>query len=280
MALIISISDSISSVVTSRRGAAGTFIVTESGDFITTEFGAFIIPESLACKSLDFDGVNESLISGTEAAFNIEWSTPFSIEMWVKIDTEITSFQTIFNTRGNNGIQIRRQKTNGRLFFELWGSAGTNTRIYANTNILLNKWYHLVSTSDGTGLQSGMEIYVNDVLQPKVTLGGNNINTGTMQNAATSLKIMNYGSQYVDGAVRGVRMWTNRVLNSTDVNTLWNGGIYNASPPHIPDLIANYDMSTAKWNTVEFDIADEFGSTAGLTSVNMEENDLINDCPE
>ena len=56
MALIISISDSISSVVTSRRGAAGTFIVTESGDFITTEFGAFIIPESLACKSLDFDG--------------------------------------------------------------------------------------------------------------------------------------------------------------------------------------------------------------------------------
>jgi len=279
MALIISISDSISSVVTSR-GAAGTFIVTESGDFITTESGAFIIPESLACKSLDFDGVNERLISGTEAAFNIEWSTPFSIEMWVKVDTEIPSFQTIFNTRGSNGIQIRRQKTNGRLFFELWGSSGTETRIYANINLSLNEWHHLVFTSDGTGQQSGMEIYIDSNLQPKVTLGGNDINTGTMQNAATSLKVMNYGSQYTDGAVRGFRMWTNRVLNSTDVNTLWNGGIYNASPLYISDLIANYDMSTAKWNTVEFDIADEFGSTAGLTSVNMEETDLINDCPE
>ena len=262
-----------------RSAPSADFIVTESGNKIITEFGAFVIPEADVCKSLDFDGVNERLITGTEAALNIEWSTPFSVEMWVKIDSEIPAFQSVFATRSGNGILVRRQRTNGLLYFELWGSSGTETRIYANTNVLLDKWYHMVFTSDGTGLQSGMEIYLNNSLQTKVNLGGNDISTGTMLNAATSMKIMNYTTQYADGKVRGVRMWTDRVLSAGDVNTLWNGGVYNASPPHIPDLVANYDMSTAKWNTVEFDIADEFGSTAGLTSQNMEETDLITDCP-
>ena len=239
------------------------------------------IPPLVACKSLDFDGVNERLISGTEAALNIEWSTPFSIEIWVKLDSTPIGFDTLFSTRYNNGIYIRRQKTTGYIQFLLYGNNGsvTLTGVTGNSILTTGDWHHLVFTSDGTGLDTGLEIYHNDVQLTKSS-AGNNVNTGTMLNASTYLTIMNYTSQYTDGRVRSVRMWTNRVLNSTDVNTLWNGGIYNASPPHIPDLIANYDMSTAKWNTVEFNIADEFGSTAGLTSQNMEENDLINDCPE
>jgi len=237
------------------------------------------IPRLVACKSLDFDGVNERLITGTEAALNIEWSTAFSIEMWVKLDTEIPAFQTLLTTRSGNGITIRRQRTNGLLYFELWGSAGTETRIYANTNIVLNQWHHLVFTSDGTGLQAGMEIYVNDVLQPKVNLGGNDINTGTMQNAATSMKVMNYTTQYADGKVRSVRMWSDRVLSAGNVNALWNGNTYNPSPPHPTDLIADYDMAAAVWNGLRFDVADGSGVTAGLTSENMEEIDLVDDCP-
>lgn len=237
------------------------------------------IPPLVACKSLDFDGVNERLITGTEAALNIEWSTPFSIEMWVKLDTEIPAFQTLLTTRSGNGITIRRQRTNGLLYFELWGSAGTETRIYANTNIVLNQWHHLVFTSDGTGLQAGMEVYVNDVLQPKANLGGNDINTGTMQNAATSMKVMNYTTQYADGKVRSVRMWSNRVLSAGNVNALWNANTYNPSPPHPTDLIADYDMASAVWNGLRFDVADGSGITAGLTSENMEEIDLVDDCP-
>ena len=237
------------------------------------------IPPLVACKSLDFDGVNERLITGTEAALNIEWSTPFSIEMWVKLDTEIPAFQTLLTTRSGNGITIRRQRTNGLLYFELWGSAGTETRIYANTNIVLNQWHHLVFTSDGTGLQAGMEVYVNDVLQPKVTLGGNDINTGTMQNAATSMKVMNYTTQYADGKVRSVRMWSDRVLSAGNVNSLWHGGKYNMNVPHPTDLIADYDMAAAVWNGLRFDVADKSAVTAGLTSENMEEIDLVDDCP-
>jgi hypothetical protein len=199
--------------------------------------------------------------------------------MWVKVDTEITSFQTIFNTRSSNGIQIRRQKTNGRLYLELWGSSGTETRIYANTNILLNQWYHLVFTSDGTGQQSGMEIYVNDVLQPKVNLGGNDINTGTMLNAATSLKLMNYATQYTDGRLRNLRMWTNRVLSAGNVNALWHNGKYRMTEPHASDLILKLDMADAVWNGSEFDVADQSGLTAGAVSENMEAEDLVDDCP-
>ena len=74
--------------------------------------------------SLNFDGVDQRLISGTETALNLEWSTPFTIEMWYKQDSEPTSFTSIFTTRGPNGILVRRQKTNGLLYFELWDCIG------------------------------------------------------------------------------------------------------------------------------------------------------------
>ena len=100
-----------------------------------------------------------------------------------------------------------------------------------------------------------------------------------MQNAATSLKVMNYTTQYVDGRVRSVRMWTNRVLSAGNVNALWNANTYNPNPPHPTDLIADYDMAAAVWNGLRFDVADGSGVTAGLTSENMEEDDLVDDCP-
>lgn len=233
----------------------------------------------VSCKSLDFDGVNERLITGTEAALNIEWSTPFSIEMWVKLDTELTSFTTLFTTRSGNGIMIRRQASSDRIYFELWGTTGTETRVYGNTGMSLGSWHHLVVTSDGTGLQSGLEIYLDDVQLTKGNLGANNISTGSMLNASTSLKLMNYQSQYADGRLRNVRMWTNRVLSAGNVNALWHDGKYRMTEPHASDLILKYDMADAVWNGSEFDIADQTGLTAGLVSENMEAEDLVDDCP-
>jgi hypothetical protein len=223
--------------------------------------------------SLNFDGVDERLISGTETALNLEWSTPFTVEMWYRQDTEPTSFTTMFNTRGPNGILMRRQKTNGLLYFELWGGSGTNTRIYANTNLALNEWHHLVFTSDGTGQQSGMEIYIDTDLQSKVTLGSNNINTDTMQNASTSLKLMNYITQYADGKLRSTRMWS-RVLSTDEINDLYNNNKYNPTTP-TTNLILDLDMEDSVWDGSKFSIADTSGQTSGVTSENMEFEDFI-----
>jgi hypothetical protein len=38
-------------------------------------------------------------------------------------------------------------------------------------------------------------------------------------------------------------------------------------------------MAAAVWNGLRFDVADGSGVTAGLTSDNMEEDDLVDDCP-
>ena len=237
------------------------------------------IPPLVACKSLDFDGVNERLLTGTEAALNIEWSTPFSIEMWVKIDSQSSTYAYIFKTRSPNGIIISRALSGGRVQFELNGTGGTNTIVQADSTMVFGSWHHIVVTSDGTGLQSGLEIYINDVQQIKLNTGANNINTGSMLNASTFLELMRYSSIYADGALRSVRMWTNRVLSAGNVNALWNANTYNPSPPHPTDLIADYDMAAAVWNGLRFDVADGSGVTAGLTSVNMEEIDLVDDCP-
>lgn len=237
------------------------------------------IPPLVACKSLDFDGVNERLLTGTEAALNIEWSTPFSIEMWVKIDEQLTTYAYMFKTRNTNGIIISRALSGGRVRFELNGTGGTNTIVQADSNMVFGSWHHIVVTSDGTGLQSGLEIYINDVQQIKINTGTNNINTGSMLNASTFLELMKYGPVYANGKLRSVRMWSNRVLSAGNVNALWNANTYNPSPPHPTDLIADYDMAAAVWNGLRFDVADKSAVTAGLTSENMEEIDLVDDCP-
>ena len=239
------------------------------------------IPPLVACQSLDFDGVNERLITGTEAALNIEWSTPFSIEMWVKIDTETGLYQPIFNTKLTNGIYIRRQSTTDFIQFLLYGTAASVvlTGVIGNSIVTIGDWHHLVFTSDGTGLESGLEIYHNDVQLTKSSIGGNNVNTGTMLNPSTFLELMNSQTQYTDGRLRSVRIWTNRVLSAGNVNALWNANTYNPNPPHPTDLIADYDMAAAVWNGLRFDVADGSGVTAGLTSENMEEDDLVDDCP-
>jgi len=239
------------------------------------------IPPLVACQSLDLDGVNERLITGTEAALNIEWSTPFSIEMWVKIDTETGLYQPIFNTKLTNGIYIRRQSTTDFIQFLLYGTAASVvlTGVIGNSIVTIGDWHHLVFTSDGTGLESGLEIYHNDVQLTKSSIGGNNVNTGTMLNPSTFLELMNSQTQYTDGRLRSVRIWTNRVLSSGNVNALWNANTYNPNPPHPTDLIADYDMAAAVWNGLRFDVADGSGVTAGLTSENMEDDDLVDDCP-
>ena len=237
------------------------------------------IPPLVACKSLDFDGVNERLYTGTEAALNIEWSTPFSIEMWVKIDEQLTTYAYMFKTRNPNGIIISRALSGGRVRFELNGTGGTNTIVQADSTMVLGSWHHIVVTSDGTGLQSGLEIYINDVQQIKINTGANNINTGSMLNASTFLELMKYGPVYANSKLRSVRMWSDRVLSAGNVNALWNANTYNPSPPHPTDLIADYDMAAAVWNGLRFDVADGSGITAGLTSENMEEIDLVDDCP-
>jgi len=235
----------------------------------------------VSCKSLDFDGVNERLITAIEPVLNIEWSTPFSIEMWVKFDSDIPSFMTIFSTKYNNGIYIRRQKSTGLIQFLLYGNNGsvTLTGVYGNSVITIGDWHHLVFTSDGTGLESGLEIYHNDVQLTKSSIGTNNVNTGTMQNASTYLTLMNYTGQYTDGRLRNVRMWTNRVLSAGNVNALWHDGKYRMTEPHASDLILKLDMADAVWNGSEFDIADQTGLTAGAVSQNMEAEDLVEDCP-
>jgi len=241
------------------------------------------IAPTVQCKSLDFDGVNERLITAIEPVLNIEWSTPFSIEMWLKLESDATSFQPIFNTRitNGNGIYIRRQKSTGFIQFLLYGTAGSVvlTGVYGQTAFTIGSWHHLVFTSDGTGLEAGLEIYLDDVQLTKGSIGSNNVNTGTMLDPNIFLELMNAQTQYADGRLRNLRMWTNRVLSAGNVNALWHDGKYRMTEPHASELILKFDMADAVWNGSEFDIADQTGLTAGLVSENMEAEDLVDDCP-
>ncbi len=83
---------------------------------------------------------------------------------------------------------------------------------------------------------------------------------------------------YFNGNIAKVSMW-NIVLSSSDIDKVYNCGKINESQIQNLNLILNTNINAASWNGSEFNIPDLTGITAGYTSVNSEESDLLTDCP-
>lgn len=96
----------------------------------------------------------------------------------------------------------------------------------ASTTFVLNTWYFIVSTDNGSKTGAGMNISINNVDSVSSTA-----TSGTyagMANGMANLTMGNYViapavNQHL-GYIEDVGIWKNRVLNSTEINQLYNAG--------------------------------------------------------
>jgi hypothetical protein len=173
-----------------------------------------------------FDGVDDYIAMGDYLPF--ERTSPFSLSCWIKTTALngnlVTKYKNDANPRGW-GLQFIAGK------FRFWLQNSVGNRLFVDTNTLFNTgaWVHVVAAYTGSGLASGVTIYVNGVLQSTTTLGD-----------TLSATILNVASLQIGGAdsigsapaglLKEVSAW-NIALSLAQA-----GQVYASGTP--PDLLA------------------------------------------
>lgn len=236
-----------------------------------------IAPPVVECRSLVFDGVNEVIDCTNNSVFDFNPGNAFSIETWIKFDN-LTGGRFIVSkwTRPTpTDIRAYFLSTNVNKLRFAFFSSNTSAIIVENVNTLsTGLWYHLVLTYDGSTSASGVNMYINNVENSTIIrddLTGVTTNTEPLQ-------IGGQDTFFSAAQIAKARMW-NVELSASDVNTQYNGGVIQNTPVQSGNLVVDTDITNSTFGT-QWTIPDLTGITAGYTSVNMEEGDRVDECPE
>jgi len=238
-----------------------------------------IAPPLVTCRSLVFDGVNEVINCTNNPVFNFDRANAFSFEIWVKFDN-LTGIRHMiskvelgspFIARGyyfsTDGNQVR---------FSFFNTNNILFTTYALQTLNTGEWYNIICTYDGSSDANGVNFYINNSLAPTF-IQVNNLNSGPTT-TSVPLQIGGQLSFFTAGTIAKARVW-NVELTASDVNTQYNGGTIQNTPVESGNLVVDTDINNATFGS-QWNIPDLTSITAGYTSVNMEVDDRVDDCPE
>lgn len=195
----------------SENNNDGICINMEDGDWVVGKLD----------NGLQFDGNDEYIDLGDIA--NFEKTDPFSIEFWFKTNVDHIG---VFVSRYTNTIHrgwMAYLKPSGTVALSLATARDNRCVVYTIKDTFLdNNWYHVIITYDGSGIASGIHIYVNNIDESLVTfknsLGGTILNT-----ANCCLGRRESADLYYNGFLDEVVIY-NFELNSEDVDYRYNVG--------------------------------------------------------
>jgi hypothetical protein len=218
------------------------------------------------------DGVNDYVDLGD--SFNYERTDDWSWSFWYR-PTSQSANHCLYARRTSGGVGISIQvQANGRVFVELRNTNSTNhLSVQGPTgNILLNTWYNIVVTYDGSSTPGGIKVYINGT---SITLSTvtNTLTSSIVSNGTTATLGAMGGTTYLTGYLEEVSHWS-RVLTSTEVTELFNSG----SPTNLATHSAYADM-LSWWRMGDGDtypsLTDNKGSIAG-TITNATSGSIVN----
>lgn len=236
-----------------------------------------IAPPVVECRSLIFDGVNETLNCTNNAAFDFNGANAFSIETWIKFDS-VTGLGFIVSKWARpTPTDIRAYYLSSRNGFLRFAFASSNINLIivdGTAPISTGVWYHIISTYDGSNDANGVNFYINGSISPST------IFANSLSGVSTNTEPLQIGGQdtfFSASQIAKTRMWDTE-LSASDVNTQWNGGVIQNTPVQSANLVLDTDIANGSFGT-EWTIPDLTGTTGGYTSVNMEESDRVDECP-
>jgi len=179
-------------------------------------------------RCYDLDGTDDyiSIPDNNLLTFGDEVTdSPFSISAWIKADTG-TNFR-IFEKFQSSGEYVLSVGSGGLLQFTIMDSNDSNRQsIKVNTTWTVlgyvGAWVHVTATYDGSGLSSGMKLYINKVDQTVVT-----DNAGTyvaMHNTTNEVRIGRFSTTYSNGKMRDVRLYDVE-LSQANIDGIYDGAV-------------------------------------------------------
>ena len=182
---------------------------------------------SVGGSVFNFDGNDDYIDFGNINSF--DRTNAFSGSCWVNL-TSIDNTQ-MFISKMKHSTIIGYQfyiTTSNKLVFYI-GDYYNNNYLLAITDntFIANAWYNMVFTYDGSSNRSGINIYVNNVLQDITFLGQTTI-TGSILDSSAPFQISGRDGQnfILNGKISNAAIF-NTELTSTQVTTLYNNGAPN-----------------------------------------------------
>lgn len=180
----------------------------------------------------------------------------FSISLWIKTST--LSDVILAKHTGTRGYQLFIA-SNGVVLFSLDNNAGVNYINRKSSSAINNNiWRHIIVTYNGSSSSSGMNIYIDGILN-------NGVTSGTLNDTIISGTNFRLGARsnglYYKGLLDEVAIFS-KELNSTEVIDIYNNGITLEAnnPPIIEQNILNQKLNLhydncieIKWNVTDDD---------------------------
>jgi len=147
----------------------------------------------------------------------------FSISGWIYANGSIGDlniFSGRYTSSGNPIIQLATTSSTRKLFFRLRSNSGTGiTMLQSSSALSPGQWYFFVATFNATtGNQS---LYLNDESPTTLTYSGGNFSNNNRLSIGSDA--YDLGSKW-NGSIDELAIWTNVVLNQTQVLELYNSG--------------------------------------------------------
>jgi hypothetical protein len=180
-------------------------------------------------NSVFFDGSGAYILVPDAAALSFgdgSTDTPFSVSLWVKFHDNVGD-RFLITKRGSTTNKEYQFKTQSDGFsFGLFdqSTSGNISAVASGITFDTGTWYHLIGTYDGSGLASGINLYMNGLAQ---SVTPNTIGTYTaMENLGADLFI---GKSFdtagnLFGHLSQTVFW-NLELTSYAANSLYNNGV-------------------------------------------------------
>ncbi len=186
----------------------------------------FRVYQSIGClygqgkvgNSIQFDGTNYLSVAGSTYNF----TTPFSVSFWVKRNSAVGSYDTVFSKSKAGSKQYSIDINSNK--FRFGDEAGVE--IYSN-EISNGNWYHIVAIYNGTNDFSGLKMYINgteaSVHSTAGTFNGTEAGVGNL-----FLAQKGNGAEYFNGSIDEF-LFFKEILSSEQINAIYQAGVNNKS---------------------------------------------------
>lgn len=233
-------------------------------------------PSFFDTTSMLYDGFDDYL-QNSSTFDTLDSNTQFSISVWVKMNSLHNGFVFHSSNSAGTGTQVYIYlRNNGRVDVFSGGSSSNWTR--STTNLVAGSWYHIVMTLDQTqsSRYNMQKIYINGIEGDTSNYFGGNMGAGNILNIGRQY---NTGTNYLDGLVNELSIWSGHPLSPAEVTEIYNGGLANDLNNVNTPPTSWYRTENGTWSGSEWTLTDEMGNGTDLTSRFMVEANRTTDVP-
>ena len=178
--------------------------------------------------SIVFDGVNDYVNCGNASSLNFERTNSFSFCFWIYPISFVTT-SALLSKYDSTDKGLTVSTGVGSIIFVLRNTLTTNDFFIqtANNSILINNWYFITVTYDGSSNATGVSFYINGV---------KTLNDIIVRNALTA-NISNTANFLVGGRITSPIYYTGRMSTSLTYNKVLSA----------TEILQNYNATKSRY---------------------------------